>query len=346
MASIQRFLVKEEQKTYVFNLASLLKLLVLCAVLWVLGVTTLMPNKTQAQTVREMICGGNRDFVYGSHPTIGPIFVADTTQYNLKNAENMLPNIANLVEDVVFNYDPADVKDYMWRTTLSGGAVAVKHLPTVTEMQAWLSMTEAEAAEETDYGSRSYGTFCEDRSRDFWEGDWLWPTIETLTGAKDCASAKPFCERRDLPLIRMMCPETCGCVDPLAGLYVDNGCRQLCRETPEFQAALASAACQDLSNSKQELAWQRWWSGFYSNERGIWSEDNEMMTFARGGAEGNCSFLLSQDWMARTFCQQRQTRPGTMICPSVCGCPGITDGWCPGSCLSDATPAEGGDSSR
>ena len=169
MASIQRFLVKEEQKTYVFNLASLLKLLVLCAVpkllseytlhflgyhtplqnckcalflglmnsatkvLWVLGVTTLMPNKTQAQTVREMICGGNRDFVYGSHPTIGPIFVADTTQYNLKNAENMLPNIANLVEDVVFNYDPADVKDYMWRTTLSGGAVAVKHLPTVTD---------------------------------------------------------------------------------------------------------------------------------------------------------------------------------------------------------------------
>ena len=32
-------------------------------------------------------------------------------------------------------------------------------------------------------------------------GDWLWPTIETLTGATDCASAKPFCERRDLPLL-------------------------------------------------------------------------------------------------------------------------------------------------
>ncbi|CAE7197406.1 unnamed protein product [Symbiodinium natans] len=224
----------------------------------------------------------------------------------------MLPGIASLVEDVVFNYDPAQVKDFMWRTTLAQGAVAVKHLPTVTEMQAWLDMTEREASEETDFGSRSYGTFCDDRSRDFWEGDWLWPTIETLTGAKDCASAKPFCERRDLPLIRMVCPETCGCVDPLAGLYVDNGCRQLCLETPAFQTALAS--------------------------------ENEMMTFARGGAEGNCSFLLSQEWIARTFCQHRQTRPGTMICPSACGCPGTSGDllWCPSSCLSDPPPAEGG----
>ena len=45
----------------------------------------------------------------------------------------MLPGIASLVEDVVFNYDPAQVKDFMWRTTLAQGAVAVKHLPTVTE---------------------------------------------------------------------------------------------------------------------------------------------------------------------------------------------------------------------
>ena len=37
---------------------------------------------------------------YGSHPTIGPIFVTDTTQYDLKNAENMLPGSASLVEDV------------------------------------------------------------------------------------------------------------------------------------------------------------------------------------------------------------------------------------------------------
>ncbi|CAE7197404.1 unnamed protein product [Symbiodinium natans] len=68
MASIQKFLVKEEQQMYLFNLASLLKLFVLCA--------------EQAENVRDMICGGNRDF------------------YDLKNAENMLPGSASLVEDV------------------------------------------------------------------------------------------------------------------------------------------------------------------------------------------------------------------------------------------------------
>ena len=109
MASIQKFLVKEEQQMYVFNLSSLLKLVVLTAVILTLITTTLLPNTRQAESVREMICGGNRDFVYGSHPTIGPIFVTDTTEYDLKNAENMLPGIANLVEDVVFNYDPNEV---------------------------------------------------------------------------------------------------------------------------------------------------------------------------------------------------------------------------------------------
>ncbi|OLQ06259.1 hypothetical protein AK812_SmicGene10469 [Symbiodinium microadriaticum] len=108
--------------------------------------------------------------------------------------------------------------------------------------------------------------------RAYFRSDWLWPTIETLTGATDCASAKPFCERRDLPLVRMTCPQTCGCVDPLAGLYVDNGCRQLCIETDAFQAALGDAVCQDLAQEEHELAWHRWWAGFYSNERGIWSE--------------------------------------------------------------------------
>ncbi|CAE7696750.1 unnamed protein product, partial [Symbiodinium sp. CCMP2456] len=336
MASIQKFLVKEEQQMYIFNLSSLLKLVVLTAVILILITTTLLPNTRQAESVREMICGGNRDFVYGSHPTIGPIFVTDTTEYDLKNAENMLPGIANLVEDVVFNYDPKEVKDFMWRSTLSRGELAVKHLPTVTEMQVWLDMPESQASEETDFGSRSYGTFCEDRSRDFWEGDWLWPTIETLTGATDCASAKPFCERRDLPLVRMTCPQTCGCVDPLAGLYVDNGCRQLCMETDAFQAALGDAVCQDLAHEEHELAWQRWWSGFYSNERGVWSEENEMMTFAREGAVGNCSFLLSQEWMARTFCQHRQNRPGSLICPEACGCAGSSTDllWCPTSCTN------------
>lgn len=334
MASIQKFLVKEEQQMYIFNLSSLLKLVVLTAVILILITTTLLPNTRQAERVREMICGGNRDFVYGSHPTIGPIFVTDTTEYDLKNAENMLPGIANLVEDVVFNYDPNEVKDFMWRSSLPRGEVAVKHLPTVTEMQVWLDMPESQATEETDFGSRSYGTFCEDRSRDFWEGDWLWPTIETLTGATDCASAKPFCERRDLPLVRMTCPQTCGCVDPLAGLYVDNGCRQLCIETDAFQAALGDAVCQDLAQEEHELAWHRWWAGFYSNERGIWSEENEMMTFAREGAVGNCSFLLSQEWMARTFCQHRQNRPGSLICPEACGCAGSSSDllWCPTSC--------------
>ena len=93
------------------------------------------------------------------------------------------------VDDVVFNYDPRDMKDYMWRRHLEDrGKVAVKHLPSAgdpclsseqhrllgglrsvplndsvalgraQEMQNWLQMSDTQAPEETAFGSRSYGT--------------------------------------------------------------------------------------------------------------------------------------------------------------------------------------------
>ena len=45
-------------------------------------------------------------------------------------------------------------------------------------------------------------------AHDWWEAEWLWPTLEALTGARSCADVKPFCERKDLPLVRMVCPQT------------------------------------------------------------------------------------------------------------------------------------------
>ena len=36
-----------------------------------------------------------RDFVYGSHPTLGPIFVTDTLSFD-QRAENMLPGMRPL----------------------------------------------------------------------------------------------------------------------------------------------------------------------------------------------------------------------------------------------------------
>eukprot|EP00439_Symbiodinium_sp_Y106_P000894 s2203_g1.t1 len=242
----------------------------------------------------------------------------DTLPFD-QRAANMLPGMRPLVNQVVFNYNVADMDKYMWRKEVDGKLLAVKHLPSAAEMEAWLQMSDTQAPEETAFGSRSYGTYCKDQDDpEWWEAEWIWPTLEALTGATSCAEAKPFCDQKELPLVRMVCPETCGCTDAASGLYSDNGCRQLCQKDlgilfytrnlnkeSRFQRALNRSTCHDFTAAEvhRKEVWQRWWSGFYNHSQGTWDEGNAMMQFASDGASGNCSFLETESWIRDTVCE-------------------------------------------
>eukprot|EP00913_Durusdinium_trenchii_P033344 g31216.t1 len=103
----------------------------------------------------------------------------------------------------------------MWRKDIPGkGKIAVKHVQSVTELKDWLAMTDREAPEETRFGEKSYRgneRLCEDTKWDknFWEADWVWSTVKVLTdgAATSCEEAKPFCDDKELPLVRLLCPE-------------------------------------------------------------------------------------------------------------------------------------------
>ena len=284
-----------------------LKLVALVATVLMFVSTTLQNNADEAKEAREMLCGANRDFIYGTHQTLGPMFVMDTRSFSMSTSSSMLPGMLPLVTDVIFSYQKEEVAHRMWRSRMADeSTVAVKHALGLEDMQAWLSKSDTEAPEETGIGSRSYGTSCEDKGADFWEADWLWPTARALTSgvATDCEAAQPFCDRRSLPLIRMLCPQTCGCLSPFSGLYADNGCRQQCQEEDVFQLGLNGTECEDLQgNDTRREAWVRWWSGFYNYNLVEWSKDNLMMTFADEGAEGNCSFVGSIDWITHSACR-------------------------------------------
>lgn len=324
------------------DLSSLIKLLVLVVTTVLFCRLSIWENAKEASDANEILCGGNRNFVYGSHRTLGPIFVADTDPYNITRAASLLRGIRPLVNDVVFNFDSDQVADYMWRTNLSSrGSVAVKHLPSVEELQVWLDKSDNEAPEETGFGSKSYGTKCKDMpwNKSYWEADWVWSTMKVLTGAKNCKEARPFCDQRELPLVRMVCPETCGCTLPDSGLFVDNGCRQKCQEEKEFQQKLNSSECKDSTEIHESKGWQRWWKGFYNANVDLWDKANVMMKFGKdGGKAGNCSFITSETWIANTFCSHSGgKRPGTIFCPvACCKITGHGD-WCPTSNLSNVS---------
>jgi len=312
--SIREFEVGSRKTWAGMDLSSIMKLLVLVVTVVLFCRYGIYQNALQAQHARELLCGGNLNFVYGSHPSLGPIFITETEDYNLTRAASMLPGIRPLVTDVVFQFSPEQVKDWMWRVNLPGrGDLAVKHLPAVGDLQKWLAMSDQQAPEETGFGSKSYGTFCKDMPWDdsYWEADWVWSTVKVLTGATSCQEAQPFCDKKDVPLVRMLCPQTCGCTRADSGLFVDNGCRQLCQKEEEFEGSLNTTKCVESPDIHKSKVWQRWWKGFYDKNTGTWSEDNVMMKFAKSGGAGNCSFLSSEDWIAGSFCSHKDgKRPG------------------------------------
>ena len=337
----------QQRPAWVYNLISSLQLLAFLGIVVAFVSLEVVGNTESARAVRNIICNGNQDFIIESHTKVGPIFVTDTSPFEDGNLDNkMLPGILPLLQDVSKAYQPG-AKDWMWRATLeSRGAVAVKHTPTVRDFNGWLTMDQFQVADQSTYGfSNWFGNSCKDQGRDFWEGDWLWSTATALTGATDCASAEPFCGERDLPLIRMLCPETCKCSTAVAGQFLSNGCRLGCTEEPHF----LNSSCKDFSEDdvEKKKSWDYYWMQFYINNKGFWLEENELMVFAKNGSQGNCSVLASQSWMLNEFCFQYHNdwvarRPLTAFCPETCGClenprpesPISTSigAWCPSTC--------------
>ncbi|CAJ1328531.1 unnamed protein product [Effrenium voratum] len=71
----------------------------------------------------------------------------------------------------------------------------------------------------------------------------------------------------DLPLIRMLCPETCRCNTAVAGQFLSNGCRLGCTDEPGF----LNSSCQDFSEDdvEKKKSWDYYWAQFYNNNKGI-----------------------------------------------------------------------------
>lgn len=338
----------QSTKAWVYNLASVLQLLAYLGVCLCFVWLEVFGNMHSAMVVRDIICSGNQDFIIESHTKVGPIFVTDTSPFEDGNLDNkMLPGMLDLLRQVSENYKPDEAADWMWRSTLEGrGAVAVKHTPTVRDFNGWLTMDQFQVADQSTYGFGNwFGNTCEDQGRDFWEGDWLWSTATALTGATDCVGAQPFCGQRDLVLIRMLCPETCKCNTALGGQFLSNGCRLGCTQEPSF----LNSSCKDFSEDEVEnkKSWTYFWDLFYSNNKGLWQEDHQLMVFAKNGSNGNCSVLTSESWMVNEFCFHFHNdwvarRPLTAFCPETCGClqqprpesPISTSlgPWCPSTC--------------
>ena len=307
-------------------------------------------NAEAAQKVQETMCGGNVDFLIESHPHFGPILVRDTFPYNddgsaLQN--KLLEGILPLLRAVAEQYKGEDEEDF-WRSVLEGdgvgvqGEVAVKHVSKEEEEfsfmdggMGWLEMDHFDIAQESTiqywFTGTNTGVGCHDiiATKASFE-TWLWSTVEALTGATTCSEARFHCNDKDIVLVRLLCPETCGCTRADSGQYNSVGCLHLCKEEPSFKN---DSLCHDFR--EDELDRKARWVSYWQNSE------------YAGQPYRNCSLLEEDPWFRETFCFNLHTsgdqhRAITAFCPELCGCfedPQPTDDgegmygmWCPEAC--------------
>ncbi|CAE6970180.1 unnamed protein product [Symbiodinium natans] len=315
LGSITTFVIQEGHQTLGCSLAMVVRLLGLFLTVIFFISFRCVHSAELGQEINSVLCGGNVDFVFSTHPSLGAPIVLDT---------HSLESGAQQTHAWAFSYE-RQADQAMFNITLQQGQVAVKRAASVEELQAYLALTDRQASD-------GFVTGCEDLGRESLEGAWLWPAMEAA-GASNCQQAKPFCDRRDMPLARLLCPTTCGCFDAASGLFAGNGCRQRCyQEADLFNRTLSTAPCEDLESQGDDRspAWSRWWQGFRQAYSNMTSIDPSTLTFAAGP----CSFLtMQEDHIRDYFCHGGNDRPGTALCPVTCGCAsGTISKWCPSTC--------------
>merc|ERR1712039_434194 len=80
------------------------------------------------------------------------------------------------------------------------------------------------------------------------------PALQYQTGLADmtkCVDAIAFCGFADIQILRLFCPVTCGCNNPLSGLYRTgklSGCTaDTCKTSEEYFQVVDSLPCVDMT---------------------------------------------------------------------------------------------------
>eukprot|EP00439_Symbiodinium_sp_Y106_P053565 s588_g7.t1 len=333
------------------DIACILRLIFIIVALVIFIQKTVCRNATQAQVARDILCGGNRDFVYYSNPQLGPIMVMDTTPFDVQGGL-WEPGIRSMLEVVVSNYDRKDVDFSDWRFNLGDLKVVAQVAPTgLTQIfTAYTQLTTVTAADNPVI----FGNSCEDQTPS--ELEWEWSALTAMTGARNCSEVRHLCDNRQFPLVRMICPETCGCNVLDSGMFMDTGCRHQCQAGPAFIASQHNTSCQDYSvsnlNDTRSGAWARY---FHDWGRFLWSmspnrtamKDLSEMLMVLTSAD--CSLVQELDMMDFLLCKPdpvamfggdgfpMSLRTGAWLCPESCGCSQKDSAWCP-KCSDDGDP--------
>jgi len=290
---------------------------ILTVILMVIGWVS--PNISLMMDIKDVMCGGNRDFIIGPS-AFGLHYGTGTNPFD--------PDATSFSTEIVKE---------VWHSDAQLPSQWSKKWVFTAELDAF-NAGVAFAADPQAYVER-YGSVYMKTCDDFPFSDssaFLRPTsffkatLEHLTGiahVANCSSAASFCWRDDMQLLRLLCPVTCGCRNPVSGLYFDGelwGCPvDKCRQSSHYKGVLDSLPCADTDAATlaADPAWARFWevAATFKGRRG---DKQKWMRIKDDFVANGCSAHASLSDEDKTRVCRKAPAEGAMtsFCPVTCGC--------------------------
>ena len=289
--------------------------------------------------IRRELCGGNKDFVVGVHKGTGWAVSAETPK-----AQVQIDLYASAVKDISCTNGCAhshSMHDSLVHSTKTD------YGQRIFDVETWLGASNAETRRfEFMYtGCKDDGGIAKGQE------SFRWHTLRSVAQVSDahtCADVSEHCDRKDAALVRMSCPATCGCRDPLSGLVWSSrayGCpREECIDSTQYQNALANLTCKDASvnslrTGRYSKAWARYWDRMISSLK-VWTSyahtKFSLDDLREEAHNAGCGVLANASRSFRQLCTDRTGYAAlAAFCPETCRCDHgkYFTRYCPSSCL-------------
>lgn len=284
--------------------------------LTVMGLVPLATHVDKVDGIKESLCDGFLDFVWGTSAT-GEVWSATPTQQELSSFQR----------DAVFELMRGGSPE------LSRPARTMQHLAFVAD------------APLAEYGRASA---CEDILFALPENAATVQALraQTAPGARECGDLQAHCHVPAQQLLRLVCPEICGCATPAAGLFSvgpESGCPASCRLVRTARAL--EAPCGPDLGPAADGGWPVLLAalpGALAHAQQLGPEEAEQLGRAAAGLQAaGCSGIAAYERDAGPALAlwhpcggEGEGRFATVrpFCPEACSCAELQGPDCPGRC--------------
>lgn len=261
----------------------------------IMRATTIEFTKAKMENMTEALCGGRQDFIVHVEPSSHRVTIVDTTPWS-ESAAHKLEPLEEMVDDLIRN-PVRNIAEWWDQGADIDKAVSYANLP-IDQYSALFD--------------------CKDGPIDAISNQIFKTISEEHIPSSNCADLKDLCWRPYFDVVRLLCPQTCGCDSPFAG-WARHGCPHSCKLTEKYRSESSTLPCRDLSQG--ELRQNRYWSNM------------QRVSGLYGFTIEHCHNVTKQ---LCTPASMNLYPSFINFCPQSCGCEGGGDG-CPFSCYIQDT---------